>query len=259
MDNEFTFCQKCGEKNPSVNSNCQKCSELLDEAYQQPSQAQPQYSQPQYSQPRYVPPYQPQPVPKKKQSGCLIAILVCAGLFFFLIVIGIVFGDTNNNAADSSDITITTTEKDSQETKNSPAALYTVGETINVGDLKVVLTSFNETNRIESNNQFIEDVATDGKFLIVKAKFYNNDTVSRTIDAALLTIVDGEGKRYDALRDVNLMMILGDESIFLNEINPGMSRTGTFVFEMPQSINEFYMEFSPGFFSIKMPVTVRLK
>ncbi len=269
MENEFTFCQKCGEKNSTVNSNCQKCSEPLDSGIQQPplvqsqyahpQDVQPQYNQPQYTQPQYVPQYQPQPAPKKKQSGCLIAILVCVGLFFFLIVIGIVFGDTNNNATDSSDTTITTTKKETQKTENSTATLYTTGETINVGDLKVILSSFNETNKIESNNQFIEDVTTEGKFLVVDAKFHNNDTVSRTIDPALLTIIDGEGKRYDALSNVDLMVILGDKYIFLDEINPGMSLTGTFVFEMPQGINEYYMEFSPGFFSIKSPVTVKLK
>ncbi len=106
MDSGFTYCQKCGEKNLAINSNCQKCSAPLDEHIQQPPQVQPQY----------VPPYQPQPALKKKPNGCLIALAIFVGLIIFAGVIGVIVGDNNTDNSITTDKSIVTTTTTNQTT-----------------------------------------------------------------------------------------------------------------------------------------------
>ncbi|MEI6579180.1 MAG: hypothetical protein WCN92_06905 [Eubacteriales bacterium] len=110
MENEFIFCQKCGERNSKANSICQKCAVSLTEPFQQPQQAQPQYVQP--VQPQYIPPYQAQnPPPKKKGKGCLIALLIGVGLVILIGLIGAIGGgDTEKKTTEPNDSSFTTTQ-----------------------------------------------------------------------------------------------------------------------------------------------------
>jgi len=104
MENEFTFCQKCGEKNELANNFCKKCSAPLKVIIPPP------VVQPQYIQPNYVPPYQQQTLPKKKGKGCLIAILIVLGLFIVLGVINAINGGGdagNTTTTNTSEVTTT--------------------------------------------------------------------------------------------------------------------------------------------------------
>lgn len=56
------------------------------------------------------------------------------------------------------------------------------------------------------------------------------------------------------------MMILGDKSLFLESCNPGMSRTGTFVFEVPEDVESYSLKVGSGTgFAAKTSEIVKLK
>jgi len=108
MENEFIFCQKCGEKNAVENNFCQRCAAPLA---QSAPPAQPQWvqpvqpsivppAQPQWTpspqqvyppmQPQYVPPAQQWVPPKKKKKGLLIAALIAAGIIIVIILAAVI-------------------------------------------------------------------------------------------------------------------------------------------------------------------------
>ncbi|TJX14981.1 DUF4352 domain-containing protein [Tissierella creatinini] len=73
-------------------------------------------------------------------------------------------------------------------------------------------------------------------------------------------IIDNQDRSFDASNDTNLMVILGDEYLFLDDINPGMSKTGVFVFEVPNDINEYFLEVDSGVgFAAGTSAKVKLK
>ncbi len=144
MENEFTFCQKCGEKNTAENNFCQRCAAPLKEMAQPAQQAQPQFvppAQPQWTPPaqqQAVPPVQPQynPLvqqqwtpPKKKKNGLLIIALVVAGIVALIIIVAVILGlVVNDNDNSGNDPTKPGTSSNSGDMRNSFTSIVGSGK-----------------------------------------------------------------------------------------------------------------------------------
>lgn len=138
--------------------------------------------------------------------------------------------------------------------------VYQIGDSFTSGNLGIVVEEVEEKREFKSDNQFIKDVTTEGKFIVITAKLTNNDTKARTFSSMQFKIIDDQEREFDAYTDANLMMILGDKDIFLKECNPGMSRTGVFVFEVPEDIESYSLKvFSGVGFAAKTSEIVKLK
>lgn len=138
--------------------------------------------------------------------------------------------------------------------------VYQIGDSFVTGDLGVTIIEVDEKTEFRSDNMFTDNVTTEGKFVVVTAKITNNDTKSRTFSSSMFKIIDEQGREFETLTDFNLMMILGDNDLFLESCNPGMSRTGIFVFEVPENISSYSLKvYSGTAFAAKTSVTVKLK
>ncbi|CAK7070268.1 DUF4352 domain-containing protein [Tissierella sp.] len=138
--------------------------------------------------------------------------------------------------------------------------VYQIGDSFTSGNLGIVVEEVEEKREFKSDNQFIKAVTTEGKFIVITAKLTNNDTKARTFSSMQFKIIDDQDREFDAYTDANLMMILGDKDIFLKECNPGMSRTGVFVFEVPEDIESYSLKvFSGVGFAAKTSEIVKLK
>lgn len=158
-------------------------------------------------------------------------------------------------ATGTTENTIAATEA---QTEAETEALYAVGDEVTAGDIGVVVNSVEEQESFESDNQFIDAVTTDGKFIVVDATLTNNASDAKTFSSMMFKIVDEQGRNFEALTDANLMMILEDQNLFLESVNPGMSRTGVFVFEVPADVETYSLEISGGLWSGSKTV-IRLK
>lgn len=149
---------------------------------------------------------------------------------------------------------------EAEEPTPEPEVIYQIGDSFDTGDLGVTILEVEEKTEFTSDNQFIDSVSTEGKFIAVTAKLTNNDTKARTFSSMQFKIIDEQDREFDASTDFNLMMILGDDDIFLKESNPGMSRTGVFVFEVPEDIETYWLKVYSGVgFAAKTSETVKLK
>lgn len=138
--------------------------------------------------------------------------------------------------------------------------LYQVGDSFASGDLGITILEVEEKKEFKSGNQFIKDVTTEGKFIAVKAKLTNNDTKARTFSSMQFKIIDSQEREFEALTSAELMMILDDDNLFLESCNPGMSRTGVFVFEVPDDVEAYSLKVYSGTgFAAKTSETVKLK
>lgn len=187
------------------------------------------------------------PIYKRVWFWILVVIIIGA--------IGSQMGDGAPAATGTTETTITATEA---QTEAEAEALYAVGDEVTAGDIGVVVNSVEEQESFESDNQFIDAVTTDGKFIVVDATLTNNASDAKTFSSMMFKIVDEQGRNFEALTDANLMMILEDQNLFLESVNPGMSRTGVFVFEVPADVEAYSLEISGGLWSGSKTV-IRLK
>jgi uncharacterized protein DUF4352 len=147
-------------------------------------------------------------------GGCigliLLLLVVAGGCAAILASIG---GDTDSKSGDSK----LGAPKEEQAT-------VPVGEPVTVGDVQWTVTDARQTNRLESSlGQFGDP--KQGNFVVVDFNFTNNGSEPVTLDSASLALLDGEGRESQA--DPGMFEYISkDRNIFLEQVNPGVTRQG---------------------------------
>lgn len=186
------------------------------------------------------------PIYKRAWFWILMLLLAVA-------VFGSLGGDDTPNSA-STGTTGTTEAAAAEETE----AVYSIGDTVEVGDIGIAVNSVEEQTELVSDNQFIENITTDGKLIVVDATITNNGNEAETFHSSMFKIIDDQERTFEPLTDASLFTILGDRNLFLESVNPGMSRSGLFVFEVPADVETYSLKMAGGLFSGDK-VVVRLK
>jgi len=130
-------------------------------------------------------------------------------------------------------------QKASEEAK---PATYKLNQEVKVGNLSYIASEVKKAQTI--GNEFLNK-KTEGLFVIVKVKITNNDKESRTIDTNLFKAKDAQGREFSADPEAD-MYVNGDNSFFLEQVNPGTSRSGYVIFETPKDVKGLTMEVSSG-------------
>jgi Domain of unknown function (DUF4352) len=112
-----------------------------------------------------------------------------------------------------------------------------IGTKAEVANVGFTATGVNETNVIESGNDYIEDAKTEGKYIIVDLKVDNGQKKALTINSSFFKI-KVNGAEYEPITDGSVIMAMGDAGtdFFLQQINPGLSKSGKIVFEVPADV-----------------------
>jgi RNA polymerase subunit RPABC4/transcription elongation factor Spt4 len=184
--------------------------------------------------------------------------------WFWLIVIIVIVIAANiggNSSNDSDKTAKADTSKTTTAEKTSTEKIYAVGDSFAAGKLGIIVNKVGEQTVFKSGNQFIDDVTTDGKFVVVNVTLTNNDTSARMFDSTQFKLIDSQKREFDPYTDTDLMMIIGnDNDLFLENCNPGMSRTGTIVFEVPADTATYDLAVDSGVaFAAGETKTVKLK
>lgn len=191
-------------------------------------------------------------------------LLWVLGIILILGVIGAMLGeDTENQQAEPASSIQTeevetetdsesATEQEEEATEEDGEVgnneVYGIGDYVEVGKLAYTVHSVETTNILESDNQFIDPATTDGQFVIVEIEAFNNDSETRMVDSSMFKLIDDQGREFNTSTDTDVMMVL-DESLnlFLQDINPGISKTGKLVFELPNDVTSYELQVSSGF------------
>jgi hypothetical protein len=133
-----------------------------------------------------------------------------------------------------------------KKTVKTQKKTYGIGDVVKVGKLQYTVHTVSETNTIKSNNEFIPSVVTKGKFVLITYTVVNLDKTARTIDSSMFKL-KGNGSEFDPSNGGNIDEILGDKNLFLQDINPQMSRDGELVYEVPTNLVHYSLEVAPGY------------
>ncbi|WP_235001638.1 DUF4352 domain-containing protein [Halobacillus sp. Marseille-P3879] len=124
-----------------------------------------------------------------------------------------------------------TESNDEEEVKN-----VGVGEGAEIANTTFTVNDVEETSEIDSGNEFIENATTDGKYVIADVTIQNDKDESLTIDSSFFSI-SADGAEYDPVTDGDVIMAMSEEDdFFLEQINPGLSKSGKVVFEVSADV-----------------------
>ena len=120
--------------------------------------------------------------------------------------------------------------------ENKVAVAISVPATI--ADVSFTVNSVEETKEISSGNQYIDNATTEGKFIVVNVTVKNDKKEAITINSSFFKLITTSGVEYDPNTDGKVMMaMMEEENFFLQQVNPGLSKTGKVVFEVGSDLD----------------------
>ncbi|SDB83415.1 protein of unknown function [Pelagirhabdus alkalitolerans] len=142
--------------------------------------------------------------------------------------------ESSEEANDDSDDEV---EEADESDDSDDVTVAGIGDAATIADVTFTVNEVNTTEEITSDNEFIDPVTTSGKFVLIDVTIDNDKQESITINSSFFTLHDENGTEYDPSTDGGIMMNLDDDDFFLEQINPGLDRTGTVVFEVGSDVD----------------------
>ncbi len=177
-----------------------------------------------------------------------------------IVIVGSRGGSDKKGKEDPKSTEVSQSEQKEDKKDKKKEEIYKVGDSFETGKLGAKILEVEEKEEFKSDNEFIDSVKTEGKFIAVTAELTNNDEKARMFSSTQFKIIDDKDREFETLTSAELMMILDDKNLFLEECNPGMSRTGIFVFEVPKDVESYSLKVYSGVGTAsKGAVTVKLK
>lgn len=112
------------------------------------------------------------------------------------------------------------------------ASSFGLGQNVKVGEIRWKITGAKNLGQtLKSDNQFIKEKSTSGRFVQVTFEIENQSKDLKTF--AGLDVVDKQGRVYKASSDA-LAFIQEDTRCILENINPNIVKSCLVIYEMPQ-------------------------
>lgn len=123
-----------------------------------------------------------------------------------------------------------------------------IGEQIEIGNFSYIVNSVNFEKSV--GNEFAKRRA-DGIFLIVSVTFRNNDNEEHTLDNSFFKLTDVDQTEFSSSTEgVSALEMSGQETLFLKQCNPKISKSGFLIFEVPEK-DVYDLHLSGGFWNGK--------
>lgn len=152
----------------------------------------------------------------------------------------------NNGDNESTNAEETKENDDSEEVEK-----IKIGDPAEIEGVTFIVNDVEETDEIDSGEEFIDNAETSGKFVILDVTVENDQDEAITIDSSFFKIITDEDKEHESSSDGDVMMAMGDEmnDFFIEDINPGIETDGKVVFEVSDDVDvsKSIMEAQTGF------------
>jgi hypothetical protein len=203
---------------------------------------------PVYSNPQPAPAQVPSQPAKKKMPVWLIVVIVlvvlglctCGGCT----VLGIMAAQGGSGTSTSSSSSSTGATSGTQ-TESTPAEATkptaTIGTPFQIGNAEITVSGLEPATTI-GPNQYLQKT---GEFRILSVSIKNTSKAQFTTDSNLFKLVGSDGAEYSTDSD-NLMYLAPEQSLFLEALNPGVTKNGQIIFTVPASAQVVSVRVSGG-------------
>jgi len=198
-----------------------------------------------FAAPGQQPPFQP-PAKKRKGKGCLIAVLIVVALIV-IVAIGSALNGGGSKASPGTSSTTEAAATGSASTQpgkatTAAAAMPGIGAAVTDGDLQFTVTAYKCGVTVKD---YSGALTPQGQFCQLDLTIKNNGKTQATVDSTQINLLDAAGVEYSTSSDT----LMVDGTIFLKQVNPGNSITGSAYFDVPKEVSPTVARVKGGLFS----------
>lgn len=128
-----------------------------------------------------------------------------------------------------------------------------IGDGVKSGDFKVTITKVREGGK-RVGSEYLNEKA-QGHFVLVDVKIKNNGDRADYFSSSDIKVTDTKGREFSVNEMASLYV--SDNNPLLEEVNPGNTSKGTFVFDLPKGVDAEQAQVTAGGL-FDGPVTVQL-
>ncbi len=134
---------------------------------------------------------------------------------------------TDEAAEQETEAVETESTEESTTTGSEEASGHSIGEPVVVGDVAWAVTD------VEESDILVSRLGSDeGNFVIVDLAFQNNSNQDITFATPFVTLVDGEGRGFEADIEYNFTHVEPENNMFAAHVQPGVTKEGKIIFSV---------------------------
>ncbi len=176
-------------------------------------------------------------------------LMIAVGMAFLLLVVIFVAGCGEEEASDSAAGEATGQEAERQvtvpeETEPEDESVASVEEPVTVGDVQWTVIEAQQLDRIVSRMG-----SEEGSFVVVDVALQNNSNQDVTLATPFMTLVDGEGREFEADQERNFTHLDPEKNMFVDHIDPGSTKEGRVIFTVAPDSSEIMLKVGEGRFA----------
>lgn len=143
-------------------------------------------------------------------------------------------------------------KSDKKPAKKDETKKVGVGEPAKIADVTFTIDKAKETTEIKPNSDILQPAkAGDGsKFIVLHVTIKNGQKDALNILSDYFKLKTSDGTTYSPSTDSKVIMAIPtDQQIFLKQINPGITKDGTIVYQVPKSLklSDLFVHCQTGF------------
>ena len=142
-----------------------------------------------------------------------------------LLVAVFIGGCGGEEASDSSTDEVAEQDVAEQETESAEEPVASVGDTVSIGNVQWTVTEVLRSDIVVSRLG-----TEEGDYVIVDVDFRNNSNQDIRIATPFVTLLDSQGREYEADITDNFLHVYASENMFVDQIEPGGSKEGKIIF-----------------------------
>ena len=233
------YCKKCGTQISDGSEFCSKCGAKQDYSSDEPSKIDE----------KPILESQEKEKPKKK-TGCFVRLLQIIGGIIILSFIGsCISGTGGNNETKNSTKTEVTQQK---QEKKADSLNYTcnvdgIGKVkgMTKSNVGVAIAKIQEMPTIDGS---FSSTRAQGVFKVLYVVASNHQKDAVTIDANSFKLIDNKGREFShSVEGDTALQMSNRETLFLKQINPGITVGGYVAYDVPKDANIATLAFRGGF------------
>ena len=132
------------------------------------------------------------------------------------------------------------TETPAPPTETPPAA-YTIGDNVTVGEVRwIILSAVDEGQTVVSDNQFVDDLTTPGKF--IRLTFEMENLSKDMITYGGIELVDNQDRTFKSSSDTYSHIADEVRCPFIENLNPNLPKQCQLLFEVPANAEGLHVK-----------------
>ncbi len=164
----------------------------------------------------------------------------------FIILVNLFGGDNPS----SSGTPAATQPASNKNVEAAPEKGYSIGDSIPVGDLTWKITGVSTTSEIGQDlaGTFMGEKA-DGLFVVLDVEVENTANTAQYLTDSYIKLVDSQNREFSPNSVAAVYLQPAGSALIFEQLNPGITKKGKIVYEVPADIKTFDVKITSGLFS----------